>query len=88
MNYELLKEKLISCRDISFDDVDIDELEEISEINFSRKADCREKIIDFIKTSKNPYMFKSNGKKIKIEYANSEKKAEEILTDVVQKIYK
>jgi len=88
MSYELLKEKLIRCRDISFEDVDLDDLEEISNINFSKKTDCREKIIDFIKSSKNPYMFKCNGKKIKIEYANSETKAEESLTNVVQKIYK
>ena len=37
MSYELLKEKLIRCRDTSFEDVDLDDLEEISNINFSKK---------------------------------------------------
>ena len=87
MSYELLKEKLIRCRDISFEDVDLEDLEEISNINFSKKTDCREKIIDFIKSSKNPYMFKCNGKKVKIEFANTNFIAEDSLTKTLKNVY-
>ena len=66
MNTDNLKEKLIKCKNINFDDVDINDLEDITKINFSKKQNNQDKIIDFIKSSKNPYMFQCNGKKIKI----------------------
>ena len=83
-----IKQKLKEKYDLSFDDVELDDLEEISKINFSKKTNSNEKIIDFIKSSSNPYMFKCNGKKIKIEFSNTEKRAEECLTNVVKNIYK
>ena len=88
MNIEEMKSKLKEKSSLSFDDVDLDELEEISKINFSKKSDSNEKIIDFIKSSSNPYMFKCNGKKIKIEFSNTEKRASECLTNVVKNVYK
>lgn len=87
MNVDELKEKLIESKKITFEDVNIEDLEDISNINFSKKQNSQEKILDFIKTSKNPYMFKCNGKKIKIEFANCERKAEEALTNVIKNIY-
>ena len=64
MNTDNLKEKLIKCKNINFDDVDINDLEDITKINFSKKQNNQDKIIDFIKSSKNPYMFQCNGKMI------------------------
>lgn len=58
MNSDYLKEKLIKCKGASFDEVNIDELDDITKINFSKKSNSNEKIIDFIKSAKNPYMFK------------------------------
>ena len=71
MNTDNLKEKLIKCKNINFDDVDINDLEDITKINFSKKQNNQDKIIDFIKSSKNPYMFQCNGKKIQIAFANT-----------------
>ena len=88
MNINDMKQKLKDKYDLSFDDVELDDLEEISKINFSKKTNSNEKIIDFIKSSSNPYMFKCNGKKIKIEFSNTDKRAEECLTNVVKNIYK
>ena len=69
MNVNDMKQKLKEKYDLSFDDVELDDLEEISKINFSKKTNSNEKIIDFIKSSSNPYMFKCNGKKIKIVFS-------------------
>lgn len=88
MNIDELKQKLIKTKSLTFDDVDINDLEEISKINFSKKQDSNEKIIDFIKSSKNPYMFKCNGIKVKIGFIESSIKAEDTLTNVVNKVYK
>ncbi|NLC87278.1 MAG: hypothetical protein GX682_00625, partial [Clostridiaceae bacterium] len=61
MNIEELKEKLNKCKILEFTDVDINDLEDINNINFSKKQSSNEKILDFIKSSNNPYMFKCNG---------------------------
>ena len=87
MNTEELRQKLLRCRNISFDDVKLEDLEDISKINFSKKTDSKEKIIDFIKSSKNPYMFKCNGKKVKIEFANTNEIAEDSLTKSLKNVY-
>lgn len=87
MNTEELRQKLLRCRNISFDDVELEDLEDISKINFSKKTDSKEKIIDFIKSSKNPYMFKCNGKKVKIEFANTNEIAEDSLTKSLKNVY-
>ena len=87
MNTDELKQKLLRCRNISFKDVELEDLEDISNINFSKKTDNKEKIIDFIKSAKNPYMFKCNGKKVKIEFANTNEIAEDSLTKTLKNVY-
>lgn len=87
MNIEELREKLKRTAKLNFSDVSLDELVEISEINFSKKSNSNEKLLDFIKSSSNPYMFKCNGKKVKIEFSNTEKLAEECLTSTIKNIY-
>ena len=88
MNFDELRLKLIEKQKLTFDEVDLDELEEISEIKISKKSNSNEKIIDFIKSSSNPYMFKCNGKKVKIEFSNTEQKAKDTLTNVLKEVYK
>lgn len=88
MNVDELRLKLIEKQKLTFNDVNLDDLEEITQIKISRKPTSNEKIIDFIKSSSNPYMFKRNGKKIKIEFLNTEQKAEESLTKALKEIYK
>ena len=46
------------------------------------------RIIDFISKTKNPYIFKVNGKLVKIEFSKNDKIAEESLTNVIKSIYK
>lgn len=87
MNIDELREKLKRTAKLNFSDVSLDELVEISEINFSKKSNSNEKLLDFIKSSSNPYMFKCNGKKVKIEFSNTEKLAEECLTSTIKNIY-
>lgn len=88
MNVDELRLKLIEKQKLTFDDVELDDLEDITQIKISRKPTSNEKIIDFIKSSSNPYMFKCNGKKIKIEFLNTEQRAEESLTNALKEIYK
>lgn len=61
MDVNDLRHKLKEKYNLSFDDVKLEDLEEISEIKFSKKSNSNEKLLDFIKSSSNPYMFKCNG---------------------------
>ena len=88
MDVNDLRIKLREKYKLSFDDVKLEDLEEISEIKFSKKSNSNEKLLDFIKSSSNPYMFKKKKKKVKIEFSNTDKRAEECLTSVIKKIYK
>ena len=47
-----------------------------------------DRIIDFISKTKNPYIFKVNGRLVKIEFCNNGKKAEDSITSVIKSIYK
>lgn len=87
MNIDELREKLKRTSKLNFCDVSMEELTEISEIKFSKKSNSNEKLLDFIKSSSNPYMFKCNGKKVKIEFSNTNKRAEECLTSTIKNIY-
>ena len=60
MDVNDLRIKLREKYKLSFDDVKLEDLEEISEIKFSKKSNSNEKLLDFIKSSSNPYMFKCN----------------------------
>lgn len=83
-----LQEKLERCRKMEIDDVDINEIDDISEIKISRKKSSNEKILDFLIATKNPYIFKVNGRIVKIEFSNNNKKAEDCITNVIKSIYR
>lgn len=70
-NIEKLREKLERCKNISFNDIILNDVDDISSVRISKKKNGYEKILDFIESTKNPYMFKSNGKFIKIEFAGN-----------------
>lgn len=83
-----LKEKVEKCRNISFDDVDIAKLKDISEMRISKKKSSKERILDFLNTVENPYIFKVNNILVKIEFSNNNKSAEESITNVIKSLYK
>ncbi|MBP3920706.1 MAG: hypothetical protein J6D28_03985 [Bacilli bacterium] len=87
-NIEKLREKLERCKNISFNDISLDDVDDISTIKISKKKNEYEKILDFIENTKNPYIFKSNDKFIKIEFSNNDRKAEECLTNVLKDLYR
>lgn len=83
-----LKEKLEKCRNMKMSDVDINEIDELSEVKISRKKSSNEKILDFLNGVKNPYAFKVNGKIVRIEFSNNNIKAEDSITNVIKSIYR
>jgi len=87
-NIKELEEKLKICKDIDLSEVNIDEVDDLNEIKISRKKSKEERIIDFISKTKNPYIFKVNGRLVKIEFTDNGRKAEDAITNVIKKLYR
>jgi len=90
MNYDIhkLKEKIQKCRNQELHDVDPSEVDEISSIKVDKRKSSNERILDFLNTTKNPYIFKVNGRLVKIGFSDSGKTADECLTSVLKSLYK
>ncbi len=59
-NIEEIREKLERCRNIPLSEINPDEVDDLKNIKISRKKSKEERILDFIITTKNPYVFKVN----------------------------
>lgn len=87
-NIKKLEEKLKNCKDIYLSEISMDYVDELSEIKIIRKKFKEEKILDFISKTKNSYIFKVNGKLVKLEFADNVKDGEDAITNILKSIYK
>ena len=87
-NIKKLEEKLKRCKDIDLSEVNIDEVDDLNEIIISRRKSKEERIIDFISKTKNPYIFKVNGRLVKIEFTDNRRKAEDSITNIIKSLYR
>ena len=88
MKIEKLKEKLKKYENIPLSEIDINEVDEITDIKVSKRKSSKDRILDFLNEVKNPYVFKLNGKLIKISFSETNKTADECLTNVLKSLYK
>ncbi len=88
-NIEELAEKLERCRNVDFDDVKLEDVDEITDIKIDRRKPSEERILDFIMKPKNPDIFKVNGKLVRIRFSeNSNLTADDCLTNVLKNLYR
>lgn len=88
-NIKELEEKLEKCRNMKLEDVTLDDVDEISSIKIDRRKPSNERILDFIMKAKNPYIFKVNGKLVRIRFSeNSNLTAEDCLTNALKNLYR
>ena len=83
-----LKEKLERCKKITLDEVNIDEIDDLSEINICKKKSSNDRILGFLNECKNPYLFKVKGKLVKIVFSDTNKTADDCLTNVLKNLYR
>jgi len=88
INYEELKYKLERCKNISINEIDRDIIPELSELKIAKKKNSKERIIEFINNVSNPYVFKVNGKLVKLAFSENNKSADNCITKVIKNIYK
>ena len=86
-NIEELREKLERCRNVNLNDVKLEDVDEISSIKIDRRKPIEERILDFLTKVKNPYIFKVNGKLVRIRFSDTDKTAEDCLTNVLKNLY-
>ena len=80
-----LREKLERCRNVNLDDVKLENVDEITSIKIDRRKPSEERILDFLTKVKNPYIFKVNGKLVRIRFSESSNlTAEDCLTNVLK----
>lgn len=87
-NLKELGEKLNRCKNMKLEDVSLDDVDEISSIKIDSRKSSNERILDFIMKVKNPYIFKVNGKLVKISFSDTDKTAEDCLTRVLMNLYR
>jgi hypothetical protein len=88
-NIEELAKKLERCRNVNLNDVKLENVDEISSIKIDRRKLSEERILDFLTKVKNPYIFKVNGKLVRIRFSeNSSLTAEDCLTNVLKNLYR
>lgn len=87
-NIKELAEKLERCRNVNLNDVKLEDVDEITDIKIDRRKSSNERILDFITKAKNPYIFKVNGKLVRIRFSDTDKTADECLTNVLKNLYR
>ncbi len=87
-NINELKEKLERCRNVNLDDVKLEDVDEITDIKIDRRKNSNERVLDFIVKTKNPYIFKVNGKLVRIRFSDTDKTAEDCLINVLKNLYR
>ena len=61
-NIKELEEKLERCKYVKIEDINPDDIDEISSIKIDRRKPSNKRILDFLTQVKNPYVFKVNGR--------------------------
>ncbi len=87
-NYKELVEKLERCKNIDLKDVTLDDVDDIKDIKIDRRKSREERILDFLIKVKNPYIFKVNGKLVRIRFSEtSNLTADDCLTRCLENLY-
>ena len=84
---ELVK-KLERCKNVNLDNVKLEDVDELSSIKIDRRKPSEERILDFLTKVKNSYIFKLKGKLVIIRFSDTDKTAEDCLTNVLKNLYR
>ena len=87
-NINELEEKINRCKNMKIEDIDSDDVDEISFIKIDRRKSSNERILDFLTKVKNPYVFKVNGKLVRMSFSENGPTADECLTRVLKNLYR
>lgn len=88
-NIDKLEEKINKYKNINIKDVNPEDICDIKNIKIDKRKSKEERILDYLTQVENPYVFKINGHLVQIGFSeNSNKTAEDCLTNVLKTLYK
>ena len=68
-NIKELEEKINRCKNIKLEDINPDEVDEISSIKIDRRKSSNERILEFLMQVKNAYVFKVNDRLVRFSFS-------------------
>ena len=80
----ITREELLRMRNMTFDEINPDEVPEIDDLEIDVTKSKREKILEVLESGRNPYFVKSGNIIIKIGFASTNRTIEEALESLVQ----
>lgn len=83
----LLEQKLNKYENTDLDKVDRNTVEDISNIKIDTKKSSVERILDFLISYENPYVFKIGDNLVKVQFSNDNIYADNCITNVYKHIY-
>ena len=87
-NLKELQEKLEKWRNMRLEDETLDDVDELGTIKIDRRKSSNERILDFLTKVKNPYIFKVNGRLVRMRFSENGPTAEDCLTNVLKNLYR
>lgn len=87
-DYKYLKDKLERCKNIDIRTISDNDIDDIKDIKIDRRKPSNERILDFLNKVKNPYVFKINGRIVRMRFSESNLTADDCLTRMLKNLYR
>ena len=87
-NIQELEEKLNICKNMKLENITLDDVDELGSIKIDRRKSSNERILDFLTKVKNPYIFKINGRLVRMRFSENGPTADECLTNMLENLYR
>lgn len=87
-NIQELEEKLNRCKNMKLENITLDDVDELGSIKIDRRKSSNERILDFLIKVKNPYIFKVNGRLVRMRFSENGPTADECLTNMLENLYR
>ena len=73
---------------MKLEDITLDDVDDIKNIKIDRRKSSNERILDFLVKVKNPYVFKINGRLVRLRFTENGPSADDCLTNMLQNLYR
>ncbi len=80
----LTREELLRMRNMSFEEVNPEEIPDLKDMDIDVTKSKREKILGVLESGRNPYFIKTGNVVVKIGFASTSRTIEEALESLVQ----
>lgn len=87
-DYKYLKDKLERCKNIDIRTISDNDIDDIKDIKIDRRKPSNERILDFLNKVKNPYVFKINGRIVRMRFSETNLTADDCLTRMLKNLYR